>query len=254
MQHAITRGHPSEHKPPIDPDPSLRNAAVTAGAGILLMAALAPFGIFVAVEGLVTPGDAARTATDIAGSEQVFRFGIVSLFVVAALDVVVAWALYPVFSRASRQLSMLAAWVRLAYAVVFVVAIGRLVSVLDMLDSDAYLAGSDSDRLHAEVLMTMDGFFAVYSVGLVLFGLHLVVLGYLAYRSGYVPKVLGALVAVSGLGYAVDSIAAVLFPGPLPELANLTFVGEFLLALWLVTRGRRAVQNEPANSSTIQSP
>lgn len=72
------------------------DASTTAGIGLLLMAALAGFGNFVAVEGLVTPGDAARTATDITASEGLFRFGIATLFAVVALDVVVAWALYRV--------------------------------------------------------------------------------------------------------------------------------------------------------------
>lgn len=63
--------------------------------------------------------------------------------------------------------------------------------------------------------------------------------GYLAYRSGYVPKLLGVLVGISGFGYAFDSVVAVLTAGSLPELSFVTWVGEFLLALWLVIRGRR---------------
>lgn len=75
-----------------DANRPIRGASVTAGAGLLLMAALAGFGNFVAVEGLVTPGNAAQTAADIMSSEGLFRLGIASLFLVTALDVVVAWA------------------------------------------------------------------------------------------------------------------------------------------------------------------
>ena len=90
--------HNSPDAPPPTPlgrqaDRPIRHASITAGAGILLIAVLAGFGKFVAVDGLVTPGDAPRTATDILASEGLFRLGVAALSVVVALDVVVAWAL-----------------------------------------------------------------------------------------------------------------------------------------------------------------
>ena len=105
-------------------DRGLRAAATSAGVGILLLAVLATFGVLFAVDGLVTPGDAARTSRDIIGSETLFRLGIVSLLVAAALDVVVAWGLYRVFRGTNSGLSMLAAWFRLGYAAGFL-EIGR---------------------------------------------------------------------------------------------------------------------------------
>lgn len=72
-----------------------------------------------------------------------------------------------------------------------------------------------------------------------LFGLHLLVVAHLAYRSGYVPRVLAALVAVAGLGYAFDSVAAVLVGDGAPTIAVFTFPGEVLLAVWLLVWSRR---------------
>jgi uncharacterized protein DUF4386/MFS transporter len=71
----------------------------------------------------------------------------------------------------------------------------------------------------------------IWYVGQFLFGLHLLLIGYLPYRSGYVPKLLGALIAISGLGYAADSLGAVLSPGRWTDISGFTFIGEFLLAL-----------------------
>lgn len=84
-QYAIER-----RLPPPDPDEdwSLSGASLIAGVALLLMPVLAGVGNFVAVQGLVTQGDAARTAQDVMGSEGLFRLGIVSLFLVLALDVV----------------------------------------------------------------------------------------------------------------------------------------------------------------------
>jgi len=68
------------------------------------------------VQGLLTRGDAETTARDILASENTFRLGIVSLFLVIVLDVVVAGALFRVFSPVSRAISMLAASFRIVFA------------------------------------------------------------------------------------------------------------------------------------------
>ena len=109
---------------------SIRTASITAGVGLLAMSVLSAFGYLVAVKGLVVPGNAARTATNIADHENMFRFGILSLYLVAVLDVVVAWALYRVFKPVNDALSKFAAWLRIAYAAVFMVAISQLVGAL----------------------------------------------------------------------------------------------------------------------------
>ena len=76
------------------PRPADPHAGLVAGVGLMVMAALAGFGNFVVVEGLVTPGDAATTADDISASEGMFRLGVLGLYLVVVLDVVVAWALF----------------------------------------------------------------------------------------------------------------------------------------------------------------
>ena len=209
------------------------------GSGFCSSPSLAGFGKFVAVDGLVTPGDAARTATDILASEGLFRLGVAALSVVVALDVVVAWALYRVFSPVSTGISLLASWFRLVYAGVLLVAVSHLVEVLRLLGDDQYRAAFNTDQLQAQALSGIHSFGEVLGAGLLLFGLHLLVVGCLAYRSGYVPRVIGVLLAVAGLGYVVDSVAAILFRGSWTDVSSFTFIGEFLLALWLVVRGRR---------------
>jgi len=227
-----------------DPNRSIRNASLTAGIALLLISALAGFGYFVAVKGLVTPGNAAQTAKDITESPGLFRLGIVSLYLVIPLDIVIAWALYRVFSPVSKSLSMLAAGLRIAFAVVFMVAISQLVDVLRLLNDD-YLAVFSPEQLHAQVLLAINAFSDVWHAGLFLFGLHLLIIGYLAFKSGYVPKLIAVLVAIDGLSYAVDTFGTVLSPGPWTDTATFTFIGELLLGLWLVIRGPRLTVTEP---------
>ena len=219
-----------------DPKRSIRNASLTAGIALLLLSALAAFGYVVVVKGMVTPGDPAQTAKDITESSGLFRLGIASLYVVIPLDIIVGWALYRVFSPASESLSMLAATLRVAFAVVFMVAISRLVDVLRLLDNDSSLAAFSPEQLHTHALLAITAYNDVWHAGLFLFGLHLLLVGYLAFKSGYVPKLIAVLVAIDGLSYVVDTFGTVLSPGHWTDTATFTFIGELLLGLWLVIR------------------
>ncbi|MPZ97546.1 MAG: DUF4386 family protein [Propionibacteriales bacterium] len=203
------------------------------------MAALAGFGNFVVLEGLVTPGEAGQTANDIAASDDLFRWGVVSLYLVVVLDVVVAWALLGVFSPVSRGLSRLAAWFRLAYAGVFLVALSQLAGISDLVTGDDYSVAFTTEQLQAQAMLKFETFNDIWLAGLVLFGAHLVIIGYLAYRSGYVPRLLGVLLVIAGVGYAFDTVSTVLSDGSPITVSTVTFLGEFVLAVWLLIWVRR---------------
>lgn len=213
--------------------PRIRRASLIAGVSLLLMAALAGFGYMVAVEGVVTYDDADQNAASILESSGLFRAGIVSLFTVIALDVAVAWALYYVFVPVHRTLSAVAAWIRVAYSAIFAVAVAQLVGVQQVLTSP------DTGPRNADALSGVNSFADIYDAGLLLFGLHLLIIGWLSVKAGYVPTWLGGLLLVAGSGYIIDSIGAFLSSGSWSDISTVTFVGEFLLAVWLVLRGRR---------------
>jgi hypothetical protein len=214
-----------------------RRAGLVGGLGILLIAALAGFGALAVIGGLVTEGDPAATARDILDSEGRFRLGVASLYLVVVLDVVVAWALFHYFSPVSSSIARLAAWFRLAYAGVYLVAISQLAGVPGLLRDDGYATALGEKQVQAQALLAVDSYHDVWLAGLALFGVHLLLIGYLAYRSGYVPRLLGVLLAVAGAGYVLDTLTSVLFRSPV-EVSTVTFLGEFLLAVWLVARGR----------------
>ena len=236
----------------IDPtgtaEPTLRKPAVVAGVGILLISVLAGLANFGAVEGLVTGGDATKTALDILAAEGLFRLAISAFVLVAVLDAVVAWGLYAFFKPVSRDMSLLAGWLRLAYAAVFAVAISQLAGALHLLSNADYLRTFTPDQLRTQALLKITEFHDIWTVSLVLFGTHLLLVGYLIYRSGFAPKLLGVLVAVAGAGYLVDSFGALLFSDYTVSIGAFTFVGEFLLMLWLLIKGRTI---PPATGSTV---
>jgi hypothetical protein len=175
---------------------TLRSASVTAGLALALMALLAAFGVFGATAALVTPGDAAKTVQDISGSQTL-------------------------------SMSALAAWFRIAYAAVYLVAILQLVLALSLLSEPE------------QALRAIEAYNTIWLVGLILFGVHLLLIGYLAYRSGFIAKVFGILLVVAGLGYIADGFVAVLVAGPSISVGQFTFVGEVAFIFWLLIVGRR---------------
>jgi hypothetical protein len=167
-----------------------------------------------------------------------FRLAVAAFVLVALLDVMVAWGLYAFFKPVNREVALLAGWLRLAYAAVFAVAISQLAGALHLLGNADYLRTFTPDQLHTQALLKITDFHDIWTVGLVLFGTHLVLIGYLIYRSGFAPKLLGVLVAIAGAGYLIDSFGALLFPDYAISVSAVTFVGEFLLMVWLLVKGR----------------
>jgi hypothetical protein len=218
-------------------DISLRKAAIVAGFGLLIMGILAPFANFFVLPSLIVPGDAATTANNIMANELLFRIGICSFIIVIILDVVVAWALYVLLKPVNKSLSLLMAWFRLVYATIFGVALANLFSVLLLLSGADYLTVFETDQLHAQVMLSLNAFNDVWAFGLVVFGLHLFVLGYLVFKSGYIPRILGILLIIAGLGYLIDSFAIFLLPNYEATIGLVTFIGELLFMLWLLLKG-----------------
>jgi Domain of unknown function (DUF4386) len=220
----------------------MRRASLIAGLGLLMMAVLAALATFGILERLVTEGDPYRTTSDIRGALGMFRLAIIALFVVAALDVVVAWALWIVFDRVHHTVALLAALSRGLYAAIFAVAVSHLLTA-------ALMLGDRTDRqLQPEVLAKIQQFDDLWSLGLGLFGFHLLLIGWLAFTSGFVPRFIGVLVAIAGAGYLIDSVGGLLKATYTFELASFTFVGEVVLMVWLLLFAARRPLDDRAGS------
>ena len=221
-------------------DISLRQAAIIAGIGLLLMAILAPFAEFSVRQGLIVPGDATTTANNITANESLFRIAICIYLIVAILDVVVAWGLYVFLKPVNKSLSLLAAWFRIVYAGILTIMLVNFVVALQLLSGADYLSAFETNQVYAQAMLFLDAFDYGWTIGLAIFGLHLLLLGYLIFKlSGYIPKILGVLVIIAGLGYMIDSFGKLLSPNYDANIALFTFIGEVLLILWLFIKGAR---------------
>ena len=224
---------------------SPRTTATVAGLSLLLMAILAPFANFYALGNLVVANDAKTTAENIMASSELFRIGIACFLIVALLDVIVAWALHVLLEPVNKSLSLLAAWFRLVYAAVFSIALMPLLAVLHLLSRAESLKGLETNQLNAQVMLSLSAFKSGWDLGLVIFGFHLLVLGYLIFKSSFIPKWLGVLVGIAGIGYLADAFGKILIPDYSITVAMFTFVGEFLLIFWLLSKGIKGFDQQP---------
>ena len=206
---------------------SPRTAALIAGVSLAVMAVLGGFGNFGAFVPLIIPGDATQTANNITGSPLLFLAGVASFLIIAILDVIVAGALYTLFKPVSRRLSAAAAWLRTIYAVLLLGAISQLVLGFSLLgDPEA-------------ALPVLESFNTIWVISLGLFGVSLLLVGYLAFRSGFIAKVFGILLAIAGVGYLADAFGMAFVPDFAAVFAQFLFVGEVAIIFWLLIKGRR---------------
>ena len=223
---------------------SLRKAARVAGILYLIIIISGIFAEFFVRSNLIVPENAAATANNIMASESLFRLSIAGDFIMIISDVALALILYILLKPVSNLLSLMAAFFRLAQAAVLGVNLLNLFFVLQLLSGADSLSTFDPNQLHALVLLFLNAHSTGYSIGLVFFGIHCLILGYLIFRSGYFPKVLGVLLIVASFGYLIDSFAHFLLPNYkdyenifLPVVFIPAFIAESSFCLWLLIKG-----------------
>ena len=216
---------------------TLRQAALIAGLGLLMMSFLAPFAEFFVYPKLVLRGNVEETVLNIRANSGLFWAGAFANLVTYILDVIVAWALWVLLVPVDRALSLLTAWFRLVYTVIALFGPLKLMTVFRLVDTPDSLATVGTDQLHAQVQLLLESSRYEWSIGLVVFGIHLGLLGYLVYRSGYIPRVVGILLVIAGLGYVVYNLGPYLYPNVDVGLVFITFFGESIFMVWLLVRG-----------------
>lgn len=233
----ITRSTSRPNRPPAlaAPQPGLARAA-----GIMYVA-LFGLGMFapIVLEQLVVPGDAAATAAALTGARLLFGASLLAWVVIAAVDVAVAVVLYLLLAPAGRAASLTAAGFRLVYTAVLGSLLVLLFHAWKLLGLPGG-PGQAGDGQHAAALAALEEFATGFQLALVLFGVHLALLGVVLYRSRWAPRVLSVALVAAGFGYAVNSLASLLlgYGGAISMILMVPAVlGELGLTVWLLVKG-----------------
>lgn len=214
---------------------TLRQAALIAGAAYLLNpVSYAEFSIY---PKLVAANNAAQTAQNISAHLGLFAVAILCYIVSFTGDIVIAWALYVLLSPVNKMLSLLTAWCQLVYAAVALSSVFSLLNVYHLLANPYYLTLFGSSQLQAQVWLQLHSFHYEWSLSLIIFGIHLVLLGYLVFRSGYIPWIFGVTVFIAGAGWMIGGIGPYILPNTNFDFTLSTAIGELFFTLWLWIRG-----------------
>lgn len=228
-----------------------RRIALIAGFSLLLMIVSIILAEVVAMAGIVVGGNAAATFENIVNNQSRVRLGIVAYLGVILLDLVAAWAFYIFLKPTKDNLSLLAAWSRLVYAVIFAIALINVYHVFQLIGDAGYLSAFETPEIQAQVMLSLNAFRDTWHVGYIFFGIHLLLLGVVAFRSGFIPKFVGILLALAGISYLIDYLGLILFPDLDLSVSSILGYGELIFMFWLLIWGgkEKPAANELGNET-----
>ena len=222
-----------------------RKAGLAAGIAIVVMTLAAIIANDFTIGKLVVEGNAVETKNNILAAKTTFNIGILSWIIVLVCDVVAAWGIYIFFKPVNKNLSLIAAWFRLIYVAMLGAAIFNLVYVHLLIQQDGPSPAEMISQLSRDVLFYLDAFEATWSAGIIVFGIHILLVGILALKSGYVPKVFGIILVIAFAGYAIIHISNLLFPEHKDAMKIIGWIflfpmlGEVALGIWLLIKGMK---------------
>ncbi len=218
---------------------SLKTTARWTGLGYLIIFISGFFANFYTLEGMMADGNAQLTALNIASQTNLFQLGIASFCIMIVLDILLAFPLYRLLKTTSEKCAKLSSFIRVINGLVFMVALVYLFKIIP-------LAENGATALEGSVLELLADFNTMWNVGLLFFGVHLLILGWLLVRSQDFPGLIGFLLQLAGLAYLADSGAQLFLPNyqdyqTLFEMLVIGggVIGEFSLTLWLLIKGVR---------------
>lgn len=196
---------------------------------------------------LVVFGDAAATANNILASEWLFRFGFVSDVLAGVLFLLAAWALYVLLKPVNKNIALLFLLLNLGGVAVQSINMLNLFAAALLLSGADYLKVFPIDELQALAMFFLYLYKNGFMIAQFFFAAWLFPLGYLVFKSGYLPKFLGILLIIECFGWLLYPLQFFLFPafGVIFYLSSAVgFIGEFGFTLWLLIMGAK---DEPSS-------
>ena len=200
-------------------------------------------------------GDAAAPANAILAHEALYRLGWALGLISTACYVALMGLFYRLFRPVSKSPALLAAFFGLMGCAVTAVQSLFQLAPLVVLSGSPYLSVFTVKQLQALALMFLNLNVQVGSIALVFFGLFQLLIGYLIFRSTFLPRILGVLVALAGLGWLIF-LAPPLANSLLTYLEVLGVLGELPLMLWLLVMGvntQRWIERASAGGASIHA-
>ena len=195
---------------------------------------------------LIVFGDPATTANNIISSPGILRLGFMSELLSALFFVLAAWALYVLLKPVNKNIALLFLLLNLTGVAIECLNTLNLFTTLQFLGNANYLSVFSTDQLQAIAMTFLNSYTNGFMITQLFFSTWLLPLGYLVYKSHYIPRPLGILLMLDFLGILSWFLQFFLLPDyailSYPGLA-ISFVAEFAISLWLLIKG---VKKQPS--------
>ncbi|MFL7893630.1 MAG: DUF4386 domain-containing protein [Anaerolineales bacterium] len=193
---------------------------------------------------IIMPGDAAATVTNIRASESLFRLSLVSDLIRQIFMVLLVLVLYKLLKPVNKNIALvMVIFALVSVPLVMLNELNHFAALLLTRGTD-YLTAFKADQFHAQVMF----FLNLQEYGTFIpqiFSFWVLLLGYLVFKSGFLPRILGILLMIGGLCYPIQAILFFLFPNFDAMILGLfAFIGELAFYLWLLIKGVNAEQWE----------
>jgi len=193
---------------------STSKAALVVGIAFITSVLIVSLVDDVLLANFVVPGDTVALSKDIEANRTLFVFAVVGYLLVLALDSIIGLALYVVLKPANKKFALLTAVLRLLYVCILVS--GLLALVFQFID--------------------VYGYASIKLFGYIFFALHIFILGYTVFKSGYIPKIIGILLILASFTYIVFFVDLDLSE-LLEAFIMLTMaIAELSLSIWLLLK------------------
>jgi len=209
--------------------------ARTIGLVYLLYFLTAFLGAFL-MNGLVVPSDAAATMNSLLAHETLYRSGFAIGLIANAFYIALTALFYGLFEPVNRSLSLVAAFFGLVGCAIQIFGGLFQLAPLVVLGGSQFLSAFNVQQLQATALLSLKLYSQAYSIALVLFAFYDLLLGYLIFRSTFLPRIPGVLLMLAGVGWLTfvwPPLATALFS----YVVLLGGLAEILLMLWLLVKG-----------------
>ena len=185
---------------------------------------------------IFVPGDITTTVNHITAYESIFRLGFVISLTRFAVFIFMVLALYQLLRPVNKDWSLvMAAFALVSISIEMVSLLFQYAAPL-LLISNGYSTLFTTDQWHAQVLFFINMQMLGDKASQIL-AIWLLPFGYLIYKSGFFPRILGVLMVMAGLGYVTDFLVFFLLPNLNWQVAGFAFLGELPFPLWLLIKG-----------------
>ena len=232
-----------------------RKYGMISGISLLIMAIAAGFSYGFVYSSLVAPGDASTTFNNILSGNVLFKSGIFGWLIIVVCDLVVAWGLYVYLEPLHKKLALLSAFLRLIYTSILGIAIMNLIFIFILTNESDVLTTFNQEQLQAYVIFLLKAFDSIWAFGLIIFGGHLFVIGYLSFKTNTIPKFISILLVIASIGYMLIHFCKVFLPQFEAATTYLEVIlsvpmalGELGLGIWLIYRGLRVPKKQNLKS------